>query len=398
MAQKTIVGLDIGTTRLRAVEAVMNNGKPKIIGVASAGLPEGTVVGGELQDVHAFTDALKNLWKVGKFTSKDARVIINSEQNVSTLSTLDDEIDFNRTLPFRLKAKDAFQPSEFYISYHTIRKYEVQEEDRSHPDGFKTVPKRDIFLAAAKRNLIDAVLRGFDGTDIRLLSIDIAPLALIRSESDIDSENDEDEIDIHVNVGGDSTILVVSNRAQPVYVRVINLGGNTITDSIAEQLDVSWEDAEKLKLGTLTMNPKLLQRPLSAGNVFGDESDAPENDGQSEYSFDQMDAYEIVNNELAAIIENISQTILYFINENQYGLGDNIDNVYLSGGTAAFGKIRHHLYHEINARQTSIAKPLNNMLAKGLVDEQLVKQFDPIQHEFSLAIGAVLGQGGEKND
>lgn len=398
MAQKTIVGLDIGTTKLRAVEAVMVNGSPKIIGVASTSLPEGAVVGGELQKVEAFAEAVKNLWKIGKFTAKDARVVINSERNIAKLATMDDEIDFGKTLPFRLKTKHDLKTSEYYISYHTLRKYETEEEDRSLAEGHKTVPKRDIFLAAAQRSLVDAVLNGFAKTDIRLLSIDLAPLALIRGESDLSEDSDNDKMDVHVNIGGDTTIIVIANHAQPVFVRIIDIGGNRITESIADQLEVSLEEAERLKLKTLSMNPKILQRPLTAGTVFGDDSETPEDDGEKEYSFNELDAYEIVNDELGAIIFNISTTVLYFIDQNQFGLGGDINHVYVSGGTAAFGKIRHHLIHELGADNTSMSKPLTRMTEKGLLDADLAGQFAKTQHEYTMAVGAVIGQGGEKND
>lgn len=375
---------------------INGNGQKTIIGIASTGLPDDTVIGGEIKNIPAFSEALKTLWKVGKFTAKDTRVIVNSESNVSKLETLDDELDFSRTLPFRLKAKNKLNPADYYISQHTLRKYEVQEEDRSALEGFRIVPKRDIFLAAAERVLVDSVLQSFAQTDFRILSIDIAPLALIRSESNLDPDSEEDQIDIHVNIGGDTTLVVISNNAQPVYVRIMNLGGNSITHSISEQLEISWNEAEQLKLNTLTMNPALLQRPISAGTVFGDFSDAPAPDGEVEYSVNQMDAYEITNDELAAIIENISKTILYFIDQNQYGLGQNINNLYLSGGTASFGKIRHHLYHEVNARNTATSTPLTKLLESKSINENLVAQFDHVQHEFSLAVGAILGQGGEK--
>lgn len=398
MAQKTIVGLDIGTTKLRGVEATMVGGNPKIIGISSVPLPDGTVVGGEIENVANFSEAVKALWKVGKFTAKDTRVVINSENNIAKLASMHDEVDFAKTLPFRLKSKLQFPSADYYISYHTLRKYESEERDTSRPEGFKVVPKRDIFLAAAKRTLVDSVLDGFKGTGVRLLSIDLAPLAMIRAENNPEYAPDhDDEIDIHVNVGGDTTTVVISNNSQPVFVRIIDIGGNNITDSVAEQLDVSFTEAEKLKLETLTMKPSLLQRPLHVGSVFEEEEDIEE-DQIPEYSEDQLDAYEVVNDELGAIIENITDTIQYFVDQNHQSLGEHINTVYLSGGTASFRKIRHHLIHEIGAERTVISAPLDMMNKRNLLSDGLAGQFPRTQHEFVLAVGAALGVGGEKND
>lgn len=396
MAQKTIVGLDIGTTRLRAVEAIMIGGKPKVIGIASTGLAEGAVVGGEIEDTTAFADALKVLWQNGKFTAKDARVVMNSERNIARLATLSDEVDFNKTLPFTLKNKMNLSSADYYISFHTLRKYEIQEEDKTSNTGYKTVPKRNIFLAAAPRKIVDSILNSFAKTDLRILSIDLATLSIIRAESNDSELTDKEEVDVHVNVGGDTTTVVVSRNAQPVYVRIIDLGGNAITDSIADQLEISLDEAEKLKIKTLDMNPSLLQRPLETGSFFQDPNSEIE-DRNDEYSVNELDAYEIVNDQLAAIINNITTTIIHFIDNNNFDIGDEIDHVYISGGTAAFSKIRHHLIHEVGAKETTLSSPLTKMMEKSLIDKKLMEQFAPVEHEFTLAVGAILGTGGEKD-
>ncbi len=398
MAQKTIVGLDIGTTRLRAVEAIMQNNTPKVISIASTVLPENVVIGGEVKDIPKFTEALKALWKNGKFTSDSARVVVNSETNIARLATLDDELDFEKTLPFRLQSKISISSEKYYISYHTLRKYEIQETDSTIVGGLKTVPKRDIFLACAERTSIDNILEAFKNADLRLLSVDLAPLALIRGESDVSDYPEEDEIDIHVNIGGDTTTIVIANHSQPVYVRVIDIGGNGITEAIADELDISYEYAEKLKLDTLTMNPTLTERQVKQGAFFNGGAEVETaNADLEEYTEDQLEAFKIVNEELGAIINNISTTIMFFIDGNQFGLGNNINHVYLSGGTSNFKKIQHHLIHEVGANETLRSSPIEHLEHKGFIDGKLAEKFLPHQHELTLAIGAILGKGGNRD-
>lgn len=398
MPAKTVVGLDIGSTRIRGVEATISGNQPNITGVASVALPEGAVERGEIKDATAFANALKYLWKQGKFTSKDVRVVVNTEDNIAKLTTLTDEIDFGKTLPFKLKNKEAFDVDEYYLSYHTIRKYESQEKDSSVIEGVRSVPKRDILLAGAKRKMIDLLVTAFDGADLRPLSVDIGPLAMIRAESNPASNVETDAIDIHLNVGGDMTTIVISNNAQPVYIRIIDIGGNTITDSIAEQLDIDYAYAEKLKLETLGMNPSLVSKPsyLSEG-IFGDDDEDDSLSDEQQYTRDQLDAYDVVNDELSAIISNINRTIIYFVEQNPLGLGKNIQSIYVSGGTAAFSQIKLRLTHEIGAQQTILSNPFTKLADKGMISKNIQQQFSDKQHEYTLAVGAILGNGGKNN-
>lgn len=398
MPKKTVVGLDVGTNNLRAVEAIATGSGPKIIGVASIELPEGTVVGGEVRDIPAFSETLKTLWKSGKFSAKDVRIISNSEKNIAKLATMDDEVDFARILPFVLKQKSGIDTTKSYISYHTLRKFEVPEEDKSIVEGFRMVPKREIFLATTERTIVDSFIEAFSEANLRILSVDIAPLSIIRGDTDPTYNGPPEGIDTHVNIGGDLTTIVISNNGQPVFVRVIDVGGNDITNAIAEELDINESDAERLKIRTLTMNPRLLDRSLTQGTVFGADENEPEDEGVEEYSFNEMDAYDITNDELSSIITDISSTVLFFVDRNSMGLGKVKNRVYVSGGTAAFGKIRTHLAHEIGTMETINSRPFSNMEARKLMDSGLVQRFESIQHEYVIAVGAILGAGGESRD
>lgn len=395
--QKTFVGLDIGSTRIRGVEATMQGDKPQVIGIASLALNDGVIESGEIKDIPEFAKALKALWKKGKFTAKDVRIVVNSENNIAKLTSVTDETDFSKTLPFKLKKVEVFNVDDFYLNYHTIRKYTIQEPDTSRVEGYRVVAMRDIFLAGAKKVSIDSLVTALDSADLRPLSVDIAPLALIRAESlDGIQELSDDAIDIHINVGGDMTTIVISSLDQPVYMRITDIGGNTITDAIARELKIDdYEYANKLKLEAVAMQPSLVKRNVGAGSIFDDEESKEE---EPQYTRDQLDAFDVVTDEISAIISNINRTIIYFIEQNQLGLGDEISTVYVSGGTAAFNQIIRRLTHEIGANRTILSNPVTILSEKGMVKSSIAEKVLDREHEYTLAVGAVLGHGGQIND
>ena len=73
MARK-VVGLDIGTTAVRAAEVSVRRGQAVLERIGQAGLPEGAVVDGEVIDPAAVAAAIKDLWRRTRISSR--RVII----------------------------------------------------------------------------------------------------------------------------------------------------------------------------------------------------------------------------------------------------------------------------------------------------------------------------------
>ena len=72
MAQ--VVGLDIGTSAVRASELEFGSGAPALVAFGQVGLPPGAIVDGEVKDASAVADAIARLWQNGKFQSKSVVV------------------------------------------------------------------------------------------------------------------------------------------------------------------------------------------------------------------------------------------------------------------------------------------------------------------------------------
>jgi len=63
------VGLDIGTSAVRAAELDVSRPTPVLLTYGQVGLPPGSLVDGEIRDVGAVTEAIAKLWKNGQFSS-----------------------------------------------------------------------------------------------------------------------------------------------------------------------------------------------------------------------------------------------------------------------------------------------------------------------------------------
>jgi type IV pilus assembly protein PilM len=105
------------------------------------------------------------------------------------------------------------------------------------PDG-KTV----VLITAAQKSLIASYQKIFQLAGLRLDSIDIEALALIRSVLGSDTGNV-----LLIDIGAKSTHLNIVEAGNLLLTRNVPVGGETITNTIAGTLKVTYARAEQFK-------------------------------------------------------------------------------------------------------------------------------------------------------
>ena len=88
MASTRVIGLDIGTTAVRAAEVEFGSGgpagtpSPTLLRAGAVPLPPGVVRGGEVVEPGIVSQALKQLWSSTGFSSKDVVIGVGNERVV----------------------------------------------------------------------------------------------------------------------------------------------------------------------------------------------------------------------------------------------------------------------------------------------------------------------------
>src|SRR5436305_10156812 len=82
MAATSLIGLDIGSVSIRAVEASRGKDGPALTNFGEVPLPEGAVQAGVIQDEKVVTAALRHLWSTYKFRGREVVLGISNPQTV----------------------------------------------------------------------------------------------------------------------------------------------------------------------------------------------------------------------------------------------------------------------------------------------------------------------------
>jgi type IV pilus assembly protein PilM len=235
------IGLDIGSTAVRAAE-LSAGAQPSVVRAAQRPLPPGAVENGEVRDPGAVSEALRQLWKDGGFSSGQAWLGVGNQRVVVR------EI----ALPFlpekELKASLSLQVQEFIpmpvdeavLDYDPIGEFE--QDDRK---------MLRMLLVAAQRAMVDLVVQSVRGAGLEPMGLDLIPFALVRAvgtpdvSMDLESSGEEAIIDIGAHV----TNIVVHDRGATRFVRILPSGGRDVTIAIARSAGVDDAVAERLKRG-----------------------------------------------------------------------------------------------------------------------------------------------------
>jgi type IV pilus assembly protein PilM len=235
------IGVDIGSTGVRAAELSMGTTPPTLGRVAQVAVAPGAVANGEVRDPAAVADALRELWHRGKFRSKQIILGVGNQRVVVrevSLPWLPDK-DLRESLPFQIQEYVPIPVEEAVLDFQVLEEFERE--------GRRMVR---LLLVAAQKIMVQQIVQAAELAKLAPVGLDLVPFAIVRSAGDQDGaglpqQGDEAVVDI----GADITNICIHGGGLPRFVRILPSGGRVITEVMARTLSVSEEEAERLKRG-----------------------------------------------------------------------------------------------------------------------------------------------------
>jgi len=233
-----VVGIDIGTSGVRAVEIGGAAGaKPVILRYHEELLPVGAVSRGEVVDAAVVTEVLERMWKTAGFSSREVVLgvgnhrVVARDLSVPSMSTR----RIRESLPFQVRDLIPMPIEEALLDFYPI--VEVPGEGDAGPQI------NGLLIAALKSSVL-ANVTAVRAAGLTAVEVDLLPFALGRA---IHHGTATDQVIAQIDVGSGSTSVVVSSNGVPQFVRLVPAGGHDITKALRDDLGVSEETADTLK-------------------------------------------------------------------------------------------------------------------------------------------------------
>ncbi|MEO6906865.1 MAG: type IV pilus assembly protein PilM, partial [Abditibacteriaceae bacterium] len=297
----SVLGINIGTDSIKAVELTAKGSSYAVTGVAIAPTPPDSIANGVVMSVNVLADAVKELIapfksrKVVTSVAGTGEVIVRIiEVPTMTDAELQENIktDLDRYIPF--------PPSEVQWDAAAMRDLPMDPSSSN----------MDVLLVAARHELIELHLQLLNAIKIDPRAIDVEPLAAARALSGSLSENnikiDYNDVCAVLNIGASSTEISILRGDELVFTRTVPMGGNMITQALADNLNLTRMDAEHLKREKADASPAQPTVPKTETKA---ESIEPLNIFDDSINVDVVESgYPAVSDEAALTTEPVEDT------------------------------------------------------------------------------------------
>jgi len=359
MDEQTIVGIDIGTTKVCTLVArVEEDRQLRIMGVGiepSRGLKRGVMVDLENATI-AIARSVEKAQRSSGYEIRSAWVSlagshvssINSKGTAGLSGGIVRQSDVNRALE---AAQSVAIPHNREVIHVIQRGFSVDGQDGiSHPvgmHGYRLDVEAHIITAA--ETTVENIRKAADAAGVQVLQFVLNPLA----SGEVVLTETERQLGVMVcDIGGGTTDLAIYINSDVWHTMVLSVGGSLITSDIAHGLRLSLTQAEEVK--------------KRFGHAIKDEVGSEEL--FSVRSFGSDNPVQINRKDLAYIIEARVEEIFRFVLQEIKRSGyDGLlpAGVVLTGGTSLLPGIRH-LAADVLGLPVRIAQPEN---LQGLVDQ-----------------------------
>jgi type IV pilus assembly protein PilM len=240
VASTRVIGLDIGTSAVRAAEMEFSGrGKSgtaaSLVRYAEAPLPPGAVRDGEVAEPATVSTVLKQLWSHAKLGSRDVVIGVGNQRVLVREMELPwmPVAQLKEALPYQVQESLPMSTDEALLDFYPT-------DEIAGPQG------RALrgMLVAAQRDTVNANVLAVEGAGLRPSMVDLNAFALLRALARGDMAQ---RVVALVEIGASVTNVVIAAHGVPRLVRTLPSGGNNVTQAIASGLGVAAPEAEAIK-------------------------------------------------------------------------------------------------------------------------------------------------------
>lgn len=232
------IGLDIGTTFVRAIQFVDASGAPTVH--AAAQCPIERTTSGNSSPEAMVGKAIRDVLGSAPF---------HGNQVVTALGTSAFQLK-NLRLP-RMPAEEMKDA----VLFEALARFEAQPDDVQiqyiHVGEVRhgNEQKEEVVAFAATNECVCARLDLLESLKLSPMAIDLTPCAVARSfVRFLRRTEDENSVNVFLEIGYTATTIIVTRGAHVSFIKVVDIGGDQFNEAVSRTLDVSKDEAADLRI------------------------------------------------------------------------------------------------------------------------------------------------------
>jgi type IV pilus assembly protein PilM len=348
---QAIVGLDIGSSAVKAVELKPAGKSFRVSAFGSEPVPPDSIVDGAIIDGTAVAEAIRRLFEQGPFKSKQVAASLSGNAVIVKKINLPVMTDAELSTSIYWEAEQ-------YIPFD-IQDVNLDYQILNPGSSANSNGTMEVLLVAAKKDKIADYTGVITQAGRVPIVVDVDAFAL-QNAYELNYGLDPDAVIVLLNAGASAININILSGDQSLFTRDISIGGNAYTEAVQKELNLPFETAEKVKKG------------LPADGVTFEEA-AP-----------------VLHAMTENVLLEIQKTFDFF---KATASSDRIDRVFLSGGASRVDGFAQALQERFGAP----VEPFDPFKKVGFDPKQLgITDVDEVVPTAAVAVGLALRRLGDR--
>src|SRR5256714_6031309 len=235
MGKKNMVGLDIGSSSVKAVELQKKGNSLYLVSLGFENLQADTIVDGQIMELNNVSNVITSIFNEHKIKTTKVAAGVNGHsvivKNIVLPQMTEDELQ--ESFAWHAEEHIPFDISDVNLDYHVTG---------STPDAIQ------VLLAACKRDKVANLKQTIQLAGKQPAVIDVDAFAL-QNCYELNYDPQPGDVVALLNIGASTTNINILNGNRSVFTRDATFGGNQYTSLLQKELGVTFEHAEQVKRG-----------------------------------------------------------------------------------------------------------------------------------------------------
>jgi type IV pilus assembly protein PilM len=235
---KAVVGLDIGSSAVKAVEIKASGQGYKVTAFGIEPLPPNSIVDGALIDSAAVAEAIRRVFENKAFRAKSVAASLSGSAVIAKKMTLPvmTRAELSESIRWEARQYIPFDIQDVSLDYQIL-------DSGAAGDAQGTM---EVLLVAAKKEKIAGYTSVIAQAGCVPIVVDVDVFAL-QNAYEVNYAPAAGAVVVLMNTGASAININILRGTQSLFTRDLSIGGNAYTDAVQKELNLSFEHAEQAK-------------------------------------------------------------------------------------------------------------------------------------------------------
>jgi len=237
-----LIGIDIGSYSIKIAEIQDTKRGMVLKNFGIIKLPPDAIVEGSIREMGTVSEAIKNLLKNLKIKNKNVATSISGYSIIvkKIIIPWQESKELENTIQNEAEQYIPFDINDVNLDYQILSS--ENEEEQQEKD-------MDVLLVAAKKDIVEEYRNLFHLIEYNPVVLDIDAFAL-QNTFEI-SDKEQSGCSALAHIGSRQLTINIIKDGVSLFTRDSSHGGDQVTNDIKKKLNISYQDAEKIKLGAM---------------------------------------------------------------------------------------------------------------------------------------------------